>query len=66
MVPDIAEFPWNQLPEEIGSYFNDIGKGICPECKDAMSLEEVPPCIYASPCGHRLYQGTLSPEQEED
>lgn len=40
-------------------FWRKIEEGVCPYCAQAMTLEEVEPCVYAVPCGHRLYQGEL-------
>lgn len=43
----------------IKAYFEDIHNGICPICKKPITKKQVGRCVYADPCGHRLYQGTL-------
>lgn len=39
--------------------FADIEAGICPHHKRPITLRQVGRCVYAEPCGCRLYQGTL-------
>lgn len=40
-----------------------LENNICPSCDAVIEKKiEVKPCIYAEPCGHRLYQGTLNLE----
>jgi hypothetical protein len=34
-----------------------IDNGLCPDCKQPMLQKQVGKCVYASPCGHRLFQG---------
>lgn len=31
--------------------------GFCPHCNQPMTKKQVGRCVYADPCGHRLYQG---------
>jgi hypothetical protein len=33
---------------------------VCPHCDQAMTKKQVGPCVYAEPCGHRLYQGRIA------
>lgn len=34
--------------------------GLCPHCGAKVEQErQVGPCVYAEPCGHRMYQGRL-------
>lgn len=40
-------------------YFEDINAGICPNHKQPITMRQVGRCVYADPCGCRLYQGTL-------
>lgn len=50
----------------ITRYFTKINDDICPQCDRPITLKrQVGRCVYASPCGHRLYQGWLTPEAEE-
>jgi len=39
--------------------FEKMADGICPECDASMRKRQVGRCVYAEPCGHRLYQGKL-------
>jgi len=34
-----------------------LAEGKCPTCGAAMEQRQVGRCVYAWPCGHRLYQG---------
>lgn len=39
-------------------YLSDIEAGKCPFCGSPIERErQVGRCVYADPCGHRLYQG---------
>jgi hypothetical protein len=49
-----------QSRESLKQYFDKIEQGICPHCDQPMTQKEVRPCVYASPCGHRLFQGTIA------
>lgn len=44
---------------ELRRYFVAIGDGRCPICDAPMQQRQVGPCVYANPCGHRLYQGRI-------
>lgn len=46
-----------EIREHMRGYFQRIEGGTCPACGSAMTEKQVGPCVYASPCGHRLYQG---------
>lgn len=47
--------------EAINKFFGDIEANVCPHCQTAIERKkQVGPCVYASPCGHRLYQGRLT------
>lgn len=42
----------------VNDFFGKIEAGICPHCGTAIQRkEQVGRCVYARPCGHRLYQG---------
>lgn len=43
----------------VKEYFASIADGHCPICHKPISMEQVGRCVYAKPCGHRLYQGTV-------
>lgn len=45
--------------ESIAKFFADIEAGTCPHCGKAMKKRQIGPCVYAEPCGHRLYQGRV-------
>lgn len=50
-----------QATEALNKFFADIKANVCPRCQTAMIYKkQVGPCIYAAPCGHRLYQGRLT------
>ena len=48
------------VAEHMTRWAADLAAGICPACKQPMTEKQVGRCVYASPCGHRLYQGTAS------
>ena len=44
----------------VAEYFGDIERDICPICKATIQRQEqIGRCVYARPCNHRLYQGTI-------
>lgn len=47
----------------VQDYFAALKDGICHVCRQKVERkEQVGRCVYARPCGHRLYQGTLPKE----
>lgn len=54
----------DRLPDEIGqaiaAYLEALKSGKCPVCHQlVMQEEQRGMCVYASPCGHRLFQGSV-------
>lgn len=48
----------DESTRRIRAYFEKMTSGICPECDQKIERErQVGRCVYAEPCGHRLYQG---------
>lgn len=48
----------DDISKAVQEYFDALLSGICPFCKAEVEEEvEVGLCVYARPCGHRLYQG---------
>ena len=46
--------------QAIAKYLSDMAKNICPFCsKPIESKKQIGRCVYALPCYHRLYQGTV-------
>jgi hypothetical protein len=43
--------------ESIKRFFRQIADGACPHCGRAMTQRQVGRCVYAEPCGNRLYHG---------
>lgn len=44
----------------ISEHFGNIERDICPICKATIERQvQVGRCVYAQPCNHRLYQGTV-------
>jgi hypothetical protein len=63
------EFPtWEEaqadeamIEAQIAEYLAEIDKSVCPHCKRAVERkQQVGRCVYAEPCGHRLYQGRVA------
>ncbi len=41
-------------------FLRKLGAGICPTCNATVEKKrQVDRCVYADPCGHRLYQGQV-------
>lgn len=46
------------IDEALKSYLDTYAAGKCPHCQAKIDEErQVGRCVYASPCGHRLFQG---------
>jgi hypothetical protein len=44
----------------IAAWFQKLADNVCPHCDTAIARQEqVGHCVYARPCGHRLYQGKV-------
>jgi hypothetical protein len=42
------------------AYFENIANNECPHCHQAVKkYQQVGRCVYADPCGHRMYQGRV-------
>ncbi len=48
------------IKEHLEQFFGAIERGECPDCRQPMTKQQVGPCVYAAPCGHRLYQGRVT------
>ncbi|MFA5937502.1 MAG: hypothetical protein WC822_06530 [Candidatus Paceibacterota bacterium] len=48
-----------EIDDELRQWNENMANNICPHCKKPMHKYQVGRCVYASPCGHRLYQGRL-------
>lgn len=47
-----------QAAEAWAAYVTALNDGLCPHCGASVAKRrQVGRCVYASPCGHRLYQG---------
>lgn len=42
----------------IQAYLDKLARDICPYCDQPITKRQIGCCVYAEPCGHRLYQGT--------
>lgn len=70
----LAEFPSEAeaMAEEaeiqtfIKVFFDDLKRGVCPHCQTAIEKrQQVGRCVYAEPCGHRLYQGKVANDSKK-
>ncbi len=49
--------------EELEKFERDLASDVCPHCGTKIeSKKQVGRCVYAEPCGCRLYQGRLKRE----
>jgi hypothetical protein len=64
----MSEAPIKLNPSQnaaFAAFFEKLRTGICPHCDLTVEKEEqVGHCVYARPCGHRLYQGTVGAFRE--
>lgn len=72
---DLAEFPTEaeargaeeRMAETVKAFFEKLTNNICPHCERPIEVkEQVGRCVYARPCGHRLYQGRAKAISEGD
>jgi DNA-directed RNA polymerase subunit RPC12/RpoP len=53
--------PSPEQEEAIAKFFENMLAHICNECGKPIDREkQVGRCVYAEPCGHRLFQGKAS------
>ncbi len=46
--------------QEVRQFFEKLEQNICPHCGATIQVrQQVGPCVYAQPCGCRLYQGRV-------
>jgi len=46
--------------QAVAKFFSDLTSDICPHCGAAIEKKvQIGRCVYAEPCGDRLYQGKL-------
>ena len=57
--PEEEEVQEKRVMEYVDAFESNIANGVCPECSSPMVRRKVGQCVYASPCGHRLYQGDV-------
>jgi len=49
-----------RIGEIVKQFFSNLNSDICPHCKQPIQeKKQIGRCVYAYPCGHRLYQGRL-------
>jgi hypothetical protein len=59
MTQEEAEAKLARARANASEHLNLMVSGTCPHCKRPMTQQQVGPCVYASPCGHRLFQGKI-------
>ena len=48
---------------KIQEILDRLDAGLCPQCgMKPERKKQIGRCVYAYPCGHRMYQGKLAPE----
>jgi hypothetical protein len=62
------EEAWQRIvdsTQRFNEMFAKIANDICPTCdKPYTRQRQVGRCVYAEPCGHRLYQGSVVPKRD--
>lgn len=55
---DEADEHERNVSAKINEWLGKLESNICPDCNAAVERErQVGRCVYAEPCGHRLFQG---------
>jgi hypothetical protein len=62
LTPEQAEADIAKLDAAVAEHIEKIAGNICPTHNIAIKKKQVGKCVYAEPCGCRLYQGTLPEE----
>lgn len=58
LTPEERQAARDAAAAAVMKYLTDLDAGICPFCGVAIEKrQQVGRCVYADPCGHRLYQG---------
>ena len=57
--PDAGHAAEQETAAIVSTYFGKLFDGICPICDQPMTMRQVSCCVYADPCGHRLYHGSV-------
>jgi len=56
--PEEAAAQRAEADESIKEWLGKLANNICPECDTPVKKQrQVGRCVYADPCGHRLFQG---------
>lgn len=63
LTPEEEKADEERFRRKLAAWGEKIANNICPHCDQPMTKRQVSRCVYASPCGHRLYQGKLTKEQ---
>lgn len=54
-----------KVEEVVKAFLDNIGNDICPHCNTPIKeKKQVGRCVYSVTCGCRLYQGTLTKQEE--
>jgi hypothetical protein len=55
-----------EIREAAIAFFRDMQSGLCPHCRQPVQKQvQVGRCVYAEPCGHRLWQGEANQAIED-
>ncbi len=55
-----------RVAEAVRNYFENLFSGLCPHCHAKVEKQEqIGRCVYAHPCGHRMYQGEAGAFKKE-
>lgn len=61
------EEAWQAIEDSrsvLAEFVTKLATNVCPTCDQTVERQrQVGPCVYADPCGHRLYQGRVSQKE---
>lgn len=58
--PEEEEAFLKSIKDELMQFQTNLDNNICPHCKAPIQhLKQIGRCVYAEPCGDRLYQGKV-------
>lgn len=56
----MSEVLSEEAAKAIREYFEALAGGLCPTCHEPVEQkDQVGRCVYARPCGHRMFEGKV-------
>jgi hypothetical protein len=63
-IPDLSEEDWERVAQMVRQLLEG---STCPFCQMPITARiQKGRCVYADPCGHRLYQGIIPKESSRE